>query len=324
MSRAACRRYAIAFACALSWACWPAPPVDESEDEPSTSGAAVSFCFDGVHDGDETDIDCGGSVCAGCFGDARCDVNHDCASGYCAAGSCAYLRSCHELQALADGPDGIFWVDFDEDGPDLPARALCDQTMDGGGWTLGFKVHRATRDDVAERRETLRDGFDPHLLLDAATTIDRGLASHGTIGLSRAISADPWARITLVAGADEGQRATWFKRIASARSLSRWFYDDDEMSDVCLDVEGQGPCEQGTIAYTADMTLLGGVDLRAHGYAGYEPLHLRLAGTDPDPNDGYHGASGVCSGTKNDDGNAWNDTQGTEGQWGNGLLIWIR
>lgn len=318
------RTHAIAFACTMICGCWPAPPADEREDEASSTGAVVSLCFDGVRDGDETDIDCGGSVCAGCFGDARCEVNHDCVSGYCAAGSCAYLRSCHELQTLADGQDGVFWVDFDEDGPDPPARVLCDQSTDGGGWTLGFKVHRAARDDVAERRETLRDGFNPHLLLDVATTVDRGVASHGTIAMSDAISADPWARITLVAGADEEQRATWFKRIASARSLSRWFYDDDELSDVCPDAEGQGPCEQGVIAVADDLTLLGGMDLSKRGYRTDGPLHLRLRGTEVDPVDSYNDASGVCSVTKDYDDNAWNDTQGAEHQWGNGLLIWIR
>jgi len=46
-------------------------------------------CFNGVKDGNETDIDCGGNVCDPCTepGDA-CLVNSDCSSNYCVDGVC--------------------------------------------------------------------------------------------------------------------------------------------------------------------------------------------------------------------------------------------
>jgi hypothetical protein len=45
-------------------------------------------CFDRVHDGDETDVDCGGA-CGKCPGDATCAIAADCQSNACNAGTCA-------------------------------------------------------------------------------------------------------------------------------------------------------------------------------------------------------------------------------------------
>lgn len=56
------------------------------------NGTFASGCFDscstGVKDGDETDVDCGGS-CAGCELDQACTSGSDCASGNCVGGKCA-------------------------------------------------------------------------------------------------------------------------------------------------------------------------------------------------------------------------------------------
>ncbi|MBO5753977.1 MAG: hypothetical protein J6S69_09890 [Proteobacteria bacterium] len=56
------------------------------------NGTFASGCFDscstGVKDGDETDVDCGGS-CAGCELEQACTSGSDCASGNCVAGKCA-------------------------------------------------------------------------------------------------------------------------------------------------------------------------------------------------------------------------------------------
>lgn len=47
----------------------------------------ASSCSDGILDGDETDLDCGGS-CVPCPNDAKCKVALDCSSGYCDGSSC--------------------------------------------------------------------------------------------------------------------------------------------------------------------------------------------------------------------------------------------
>jgi hypothetical protein len=61
-------------------------------------GAALSFapptfatCFDGVRDGLETDVDCGGD-CAPCGEGSACMVPRDCASARCGAGQCEERR----------------------------------------------------------------------------------------------------------------------------------------------------------------------------------------------------------------------------------------
>ena len=48
----------------------------------------VPYCFDGVTDGDESGVDCGGDACAArCATGQTCSVHADCASGFCDYGS---------------------------------------------------------------------------------------------------------------------------------------------------------------------------------------------------------------------------------------------
>jgi len=49
--------------------------------------ASTSSCFNRVQDGDETDIDCGGS-CHGCVEGSMCNVAGDCETAGCTGGSC--------------------------------------------------------------------------------------------------------------------------------------------------------------------------------------------------------------------------------------------
>jgi len=45
-------------------------------------------CCDGVQNGEETDIDCGGTVCNACGTGSACNADSDCLSGTCTAGQC--------------------------------------------------------------------------------------------------------------------------------------------------------------------------------------------------------------------------------------------
>jgi hypothetical protein len=54
---------------------------------------ATSSCFDRVKNGDETDVDCGGS-CGACAGGFSCAIANDCESHACESGRCA-LPSCN-------------------------------------------------------------------------------------------------------------------------------------------------------------------------------------------------------------------------------------
>jgi hypothetical protein len=51
-------------------------------------GTCVPSCSDGDRNGDETDIDCGGS-CGGCGTGLECNTASDCTSGVCASGTCS-------------------------------------------------------------------------------------------------------------------------------------------------------------------------------------------------------------------------------------------
>ena len=56
----------------------------------------AATCNDGIKNGSETDVDCGGGTCAGCVNFKTCKVNADCQSGYCPAGTCAVAPTCND------------------------------------------------------------------------------------------------------------------------------------------------------------------------------------------------------------------------------------
>ena len=55
--------------------------------KPDTGVFNIS-CTNGVRDGDESDVDCGGADCAACVVGATCRADADCASGHCIGGRC--------------------------------------------------------------------------------------------------------------------------------------------------------------------------------------------------------------------------------------------
>ena len=70
---------------------------------------ALASCSDGVRNGGEGDVDCGGSCAAKCTVGKTCAKGSDCASSSCAAGVCA-APSCSdgilngaEVRALGRG-----------------------------------------------------------------------------------------------------------------------------------------------------------------------------------------------------------------------------
>ncbi len=96
----------------------------------STCGAPS--CGDGVQNGDETDVDCGGS-CPACGVGDRCLSAGDCAESYCRSRVCRQYASCNDmLQAGVVTRSGIYRIH-----PTATTSLLvyCDMTTDGGGWT---------------------------------------------------------------------------------------------------------------------------------------------------------------------------------------------
>ena len=68
-----------------------------------TEGDVTISCADGVKNGDETDVDCGGS-CGVCAEGSACAAATDCASGYCGDGVCA-AASCADTVLNGDETD---------------------------------------------------------------------------------------------------------------------------------------------------------------------------------------------------------------------------
>jgi cysteine-rich repeat protein len=68
---------------------------EQCDDGNTTSGDGCSStctieptCVDGVRNGTETDVDCGGGICMKCDSGKLCLMNLDCASGTCTLGTC--------------------------------------------------------------------------------------------------------------------------------------------------------------------------------------------------------------------------------------------
>jgi len=94
-------------------------------------------CSDGQKNGDETDVDCGGS-CGACEGGAACGGDADCTSNKCDDGTCfPLLASCLALHTeLPDLPSGAYPLDPDGDGTGVDYN--CDMAADSPGWTEVF------------------------------------------------------------------------------------------------------------------------------------------------------------------------------------------
>lgn len=100
-------------------------------DTDACSNACVAAsCEDGVQNGDEEGIDCGGATCRSCGCDPACEPFEVCLERACVAAA-----SCRD-HAATGGRSGVYPIDPDADGANPPYDVVCDFDAFGGGWTL--------------------------------------------------------------------------------------------------------------------------------------------------------------------------------------------
>lgn len=105
-------------------------------------------CSNGVEDGTETDVDCGGPACSGCGIGEQCDDSADCESDNCSAGLCTedMSPSCSEVTAIDLGaPGNNVYLDadacikIDDAYPSWwDVRNVNLQSTTGSGYPIGF------------------------------------------------------------------------------------------------------------------------------------------------------------------------------------------
>lgn len=146
-----------------------------TSDPPTSTTEPDLGCDDGVKNGSETDIDCGGGDCDPCVQGA-CISPSDCASNMCEADVCVKLQpSCLQLhEAQGELPSGDYPLDPNGDGA-ADGTFYCDMDPASPGWTRVFGPDSAGTWDPLKEGECgdLGELYGPYgmgdeLTLDAA------------------------------------------------------------------------------------------------------------------------------------------------------------
>lgn len=122
-------------------------------------------CTNGVRDGDETDVDCGGAGCAPCADGKACESGGDCASGACDSAS----KTC-SAPACDDGTKNGDETDTDCGGPQCApcgnGRACAVDSDCASGFCGESECKDSCNDGVKNGAETGIDCGGPCLLCD--------------------------------------------------------------------------------------------------------------------------------------------------------------
>ncbi|MCC6619869.1 MAG: VCBS repeat-containing protein [Deltaproteobacteria bacterium] len=87
---------------------------NDIDDDACRNSCVATTCSDGLRNGSETDVDCGGGCATRCAARKACELHDDCASGICAGFVCAYHADFEDgviPAAFSTGPNNPWLVD---------------------------------------------------------------------------------------------------------------------------------------------------------------------------------------------------------------------
>jgi len=163
----------------------------------TANGGTVS-CTDGIKNQNETDVDCGG-VCAKCAAGKLCEVNADCSTALCSAGTCvvqgppvaiparieaeAYARYYDTTVGNTGGACGTTG-NVDKELTTDPNGGVCDVGWTAAGEYLEYDISSTTTAtyNVTLRLASLNTGMTVHLELDSVVLANSTTVSAPGLG----------------------------------------------------------------------------------------------------------------------------------------------
>jgi hypothetical protein len=145
----------------------------------ATKTCDANLCNDGIKDGNETDVDCGGSTCSGCPVGKACGATSDCLAG---EGCDVTFKTC-DGNTCSDGAEDGTETDVDCGGPTCAGCAVgkrCNATSD---CIVGEGCDVATKHcDPNECNDGVKDGTE--------TDVDCGGATCSGCGVNKKCNVD--------------------------------------------------------------------------------------------------------------------------------------
>ncbi len=123
---------------------------NDIDDDACTNACALPACDDGIRNGDEEGVDCGGPTCPSCGCTPACEPFE-----VCDGRTCALAGSCRDL-VDANVASGVYPIDPDGEGGAAPYDVVCDFDAFDGGWTL---IATVSDDGIGSWTWNTRDRF---------------------------------------------------------------------------------------------------------------------------------------------------------------------